>query len=236
MSEGLPSLDDAMTVLFWSAMTIALYAASKRLYRWRPYWWLSPLAVAPVVVVAILLSVGADYREYLQGTRWLLLLLGPTMVAFAVPVFERRHLIRRYWVALTLGVVVGSLTALLTAWGLAFSLGLSDLFRTSMMPRSMSMPFALTVSEDIGGFPELTAIFVVLTGVLGAAMGQLMLHWLPLRSALARGALLGVGAHAAGVAKAHEVGREEGSVAGLVMILVGFVNVLGGGIFALGLV
>ncbi|MFC6214977.1 LrgB family protein, partial [Fodinicurvata halophila] len=55
-------------------------------------------------------------------------------------------------------------------------------------------------------------------------------------SALARGALLGVGAHAAGVAKAHEVGREEGSVAGLVMILVGFVNVLGGGVFALGFV
>lgn len=236
MSEGLPNLDDAMTVLFWSAVTIMLYAASKRLYRRRPYWWLSPLAVAPVVVVAILLSIGVDYREYLQGTRWLLLLLGPTMVAFAVPVFERRHLIRRHWAALTLGVVVGSLTALLTAWGLAFSLGLSDLFRTSMMPRSISMPFALTVSEDIGGFPELTAIFVVLTGVLGAAMGQLMLHWLPLRSALARGALLGVGAHAAGVAKAHEVGREEGSVAGLVMILVGFVNVLGGGVFALDLV
>ncbi|MFC6215925.1 LrgB family protein, partial [Fodinicurvata halophila] len=209
MSEGLPSLDNTMTVLFWSAVTIALYAASKKLYRRWPVWWLSPLAVAPVVVMAILLSVGTDYREYLQGTRWLLLLLGPTMVAFAVPVFERRHLIRRHWAALTLGVVVGSLTALLTAWGLAFTLGLSDLFRTSMLPRSTSMPFALKVSSDIGGFPELTAIFVVLTGVLGAALGQLMLHWLPLRSALARGALLGVGAHAAGVAKAHEVGREE---------------------------
>jgi putative effector of murein hydrolase len=94
------------------------------------------------------------------------------------------------------------------------------------MPRSMSTPFAMTVSGDIGGTPDLTAIFVVITGVFGAALGELMLNWLPLRSTLARGALFGMGAHGAGVAKAHQIGREEGSIAGLVMVLVGLVNVL----------
>ncbi len=236
MSRDMLDTAEPLTILIWSAITIALYALSKLLYRRRSYWWLSPLIVAPVGVIILLLGIGVDYREYLQGTRWLFVLLGPTMVAFAIPVFERRHLIRRHWAALGLGVVLGSVTALATAWGLAYMLGLSDMLRTSMLPRSMSMPFAMEVSSDIGGFPELTGIFVVLTGVLGAALGQLMLHWLPLRSALARGALLGIGAHAAGVAKAHEVGSEEGSVAGLVMILVGMINVIGGGVFALGLV
>lgn len=236
MSQGMLDTAEPLTILIWSAITIALYAFSKMLYRRRPYWWLSPLIVAPVGVIVLLLGIGVDYREYLQGTRWLLILLGPTMVAFAIPVFERRYLIRRHWAALGFGVIFGSVTALATAWGLAYVLGLSDLLRTSMLPRSMSMPFAMEVSADIGGFPELTGIFVVITGVLGAALGQLMLHWLPLRSALARGALLGIGAHAAGVAKAHEVGSEEGSVAGLVMILVGMINVIGGGVFALGLV
>ncbi|WP_245602417.1 LrgB family protein [Fodinicurvata fenggangensis] len=235
MSQDMLESDELLTILIWSAITIAFYVFSKVLYRRWSYWWLSPLVVAPVVVIAIILSVGADYREYLQGTRWLLVLLGPTMVAFAVPVFERRELIRRHWAALSLGVALGSVTALATAWGLAVLLGLSDVLRTSMLPRSMSMPFAMEVSSDIGGFPEITAIFVVLTGVLGAALGQIMLHWLPLRSALARGALLGIGAHAAGVVKAHEIGSEEGSVAGLVMILVGMINVIGGGVFALGL-
>ena len=63
--------------------------------------------------------------------------------------------------------------------------------------------------------------------VLGAIIGQSMLSWLPIRSSLARGALLGVGAHGAGTAKAYELGREEGSIAGLVMVLIGLMNVLG---------
>ncbi|WP_286784444.1 LrgB family protein, partial [Pseudomonas sp. UBA3153] len=69
-----------------------------------------------------------------------------------------------------------------------------------------------------------TAIFVMLTGVFGALVGGLLLKWLPLRSALARGALFGVGAHGAGVARAQEVGSEEGTVAGLVMVLMGLLN------------
>ncbi len=84
----------------------------------------------------------------------------------------------------------------------------------------------MAVSDEIGGVPNLTAVFAILTGVCGAAMGELMLKWLPLRSALARGALFGMGAHGAGVAKATEIGKEEGSIAGLVMILAGLMNLL----------
>jgi hypothetical protein len=82
------------------------------------------------------------------------------------------------------------------------------------------------VAAEIGGLPDLTAVFVVFTGVFGAAIGELLLGVLPLRSALARGALLGAGAHGAGVAKAHELGQGEGSVAGLMLVLIGVTNVL----------
>jgi putative effector of murein hydrolase len=84
----------------------------------------------------------------------------------------------------------------------------------------------MQVSDEIGGIPDLTAIFVVLTGVFGAVIGEILLARLPLRSALARGALFGVGAHGAGTAKAHQIGRVEGAVSGLVMVLVGLLNVL----------
>src|SRR5262249_27111396 len=96
----------------------------------------------------------------------------------------------------------------------------------SLLPRSVSTPFAMAVSNGIGGVPDLTAVFSMITGVLGAAMGEAMLSWLPLRSSLSKGALLGMGATGAGVAKAQELGGEEGSIAGLVMILAGVLNVL----------
>ncbi|MBB2969683.1 LrgB family protein [Mesorhizobium sp. RMAD-H1] len=220
------SNDPLFQTIFWSLATILLYLAAKRLYRRWPCWWLTPLAVTPALLIVIVLMLHSDYRVYIGSTHWLLALLGPATVAFAIPIYQQRALIRRHWPVLLVGVLVGSTTAMLSAWGLASLLGLNETLRLSLLPRSMSTPFAMTVSGDIGGVPDLTAVFVVFTGVFGAALGEVMLHWLPLRSTLARGALFGMGAHGAGVAKAHQIGREEGSIAGLVMVMVGLVNVL----------
>jgi len=222
----MPLSNPYVAMLFWSAATILLYLAAKRVYRRFPMWWLTPLAVTPLLLMALLIGMNENYRSYFGATHWLVALLGPATVAFAIPIYQQRATMRRYWPVLLVGVVMGSSSAMLSAWGLAHLLGLNDAISLSLMPRSMSTPFAMTVSGDIGGTPDLTAIFVVITGVFGAALGELMLNWLPLRSTLARGALFGMGAHGAGVAKAHQIGREEGSIAGLVMVLVGLVNVL----------
>jgi predicted murein hydrolase (TIGR00659 family) len=222
----MPTAEAIALTLFWPVATIALYYFSKALYRRWPLVWLSPLFAAPAVLIAIAVILNASYQDYMRDTHWLLALLGPATVAFAVPIYEQRALIKRYWPILLAGVSVGSTTAMVSAWGLASLFGLDESLRLSLMPRSISTPFAMVVSGDIGGVPNLTAVFVVITGLFGAAAGQTLLRLLPLRSGLARGALFGMGAHGVGVAKAHEIGREEGSIAGLVMVLVGLTNVL----------
>ena len=189
-------------------------------------WWLSPLVVAPGLLILTALSLRTRYPQYLQGTGWLITLLGPATVAFAVPIYERRALIRQYWPVLGLGVLVGSTVAMVSSWLLADLLRLDGGLRLSLLPRSMSTPFAMAVSRDLGGSPEMTAVFVVVTGVLGAALGEVLLARLSLRSGLARGALLGMGAHGVGTARAHQIGQEEGAVAGLVMVFTGVLNVL----------
>jgi predicted murein hydrolase (TIGR00659 family) len=209
----------------WSLATILLYLLAKRVHRRWPRWWLMPLAVAPALLMIAALALNVSYRDYIRGTHWLVALLGPATVAFAVPIYEQRALIRRRWPMLLAGMVAGSLTAVATSWALAYMLGIDGELRLSLLPRSMSTPFAMEVSGEIGGIPDLTAVFVVLTGIIGAAVGDVVLARLPLRSALAKGALFGVGAHGAGTARAHQIGREEGAIAGLVMVLVGLMNV-----------
>jgi predicted murein hydrolase (TIGR00659 family) len=224
--------DPAAQAVFWSAATIGTYLAAKSLYRrWRR-WWMAPLTLTPVLLIATVWLLHTSYADYIRGTHWLVALLGPSTVAFAIPIYEQRALIRNHWPVLLVGVVAGSMTAMLSAWALASMLGLGGALRLSLLPRSMSTPFAMAVSGDIGGVPDLTALFVILTGILGAALGDILLTQLPIRSTLARGALLGVSAHAAGTAKAQEIGREEGSVAGLVMVLVGLLNVLAAPVLA----
>ena len=171
----------------------------------------------------------------MSGTHWLLAMLGPATVAFAIPIYEQRAVIRRHWPVLLAGVIAGSTIAVAAAWGMAEALGVPEAVGRSLMPRSTTTPFAMAVSGEIGGMPELTAVFVILTGIAGGLIGDAMLHWLPLRSALARGALFGMGAHGVGVAKASQIGREEGSIAGLVMILAGLLNLVAAPVIMLAL-
>ncbi len=215
-----------LSILFWSAMTIGFYLLGKMINKRFPSLWTSPLIFPPALLIVLATILHVNYKEYISSTHWLIALLGPAIVAFAVPIYEQRATIRRFWPVLTVGIVVGSITAMVSAWLLASLLGVDGITRISLLPRSISTPFAMAVSSNIGGVPNLTALFVIVTGVLGAALGETLLVLLPFRSNLARGALLGMGAHAAGVAKASQFGQEETSIAGLVMVLAGIVNVL----------
>ncbi|WP_313699548.1 LrgB family protein [Achromobacter sp.] len=213
-------------LLFWPAATVAAYVCARLFYRRFAYWWTSTLVVAPALLLTLAILLHTGYRDYMSGSHWLMAMLGPVIVAFALPLYEQRALIRRYWPVLAAGVVVGSGIAGVSAWLLGSMLDLPPDLRLSLLPRSVATPFAIAVSSHVGGVPDLTAVFVIVTGVFGAAIGQFMCRWLPLRSALARGALFGMGAHGAGTAKARELAAEEGAVAGLVMVMAGLFNVL----------
>lgn len=212
--------------IFWSLITIGLYFFSKSLHRRKPVWWLMPIALTPILIGSVVLLLHADYQDYFHGTQWLVMLVGPVTVSFAIPIYEQRALIREHWPILLIGVLTGSIAALASSWGLAMLLGLDENLRLSLLPRSISTPFAMVVSRGIGGTPDLTAIFVVLTGILGAIIGEFILTRAQINSAIARGACLGAAAHAAGTAQAHKMGATEGAIASLVMILTGLFNVL----------
>lgn len=209
----------------WSFATVGFYWIAKRIYgRW-PRIWFMPIVVTPLLLIALILGLHQTYEHYIHGSGWLVALLGPTTVAFAAPIYEKRAVIRAHWPILLVGAIAGSITAMTTSYGLASLFHLDPSLRLSLLPRSLTMPFALAVSNAIGGVPSLTAFFVVTTGVVGAVVGDAMVSWLPMRSTLARGAFLGMSAHGAGTAKAYQIGREEGTVAGLVMIFGGLLNV-----------
>ena len=215
-----------MVALLWSAATIGAYLGSRAMLRRLPRVGVPPLAMAALILIVAALAVHTSYREYMKATGWLVTLLGPATVAFAVPIYEQRALIRRRWRILALGMLAGSSTSMISAWALATLLGIDEEVRLNLLPRSISTPFAAAVSGAIGGDADLTTLFVIATGLVGMTLAELVLICLPIRSALARGALLGLGAHGMGTAKAHEIGEEEGTIAGLTMVLTGLLNVL----------
>jgi predicted murein hydrolase (TIGR00659 family) len=222
--HGLSSLGN-WHPFFWAAVTLGVYLLTRAIHQRHARWWTAPLLLTWALCFALALCLHTTYGEYIKGTHWLLTLLGPATVAFASPIYEQRATIRRHWPILVVGITTGTVVAIGSSWILASLLGLSPDLRLSLLPRSVSTPFAIAFAEDVGGIPELSAIWVVITGLLGASVGEFLLKYLPLRSSMARGALFGMGAHGVGSARARQFGAEEGSFAGLVMILAGLTSV-----------
>ena len=70
---------------------------------------------AKLVFMLVAIALHTSYHDYIRGTHWLVALLGPATVAFAVPIYEQRRLIRRHWRVLGLGMLAGTATSMLSS-------------------------------------------------------------------------------------------------------------------------
>ena len=207
-------------------VTLALYFANKRLYRRFHRLPLMPLVFTPILLVLILVFGHISYQNYMGEAHWLLWLLGPATIAFAVPVYDNLAVIKRHWMSLTAGVTTAVVVAVTSSVWLARLFTLPDEIQRSLAVRSITTPFALAAAKPIGGQPELVALFVVITGVFGMAVGDALFMRLAIREGMAKGAGFGAASHGAGTARSYELGPQDGVVASLVMMLSGVVMVL----------
>ena len=98
--------------------------------------------------------------------------------------------------------------------------------KNSLLARSISIPFALVLTEKIGGSISLIPLFTVITGLVGMLLGDLILLWMRYKNRIAQGAALGNAAHAMGIARARQRHSLEGVIASLSMIISGIIMVL----------
>ena len=207
-------------------ITLGIYFANKRLYRRFRTLPLMPLVLTPALLVLMLVFGHISWQNYIGESHWLMWLLGPATIAFAVPVYDNLVVIKRHWMSLTAGVVTATLVAVTSSVWLARLFMLPDEIQRSLAVRSVTTPFALAAAEPLGEQPDLVALFVVITGVFGMAVGDMLFLRLSIREGMAKGAGFGAASHGAGTARSYELGQQEGVIASLVMMLSGVVMVL----------
>lgn len=208
-------------------VTIACYWVNKRLYRQYRNVLLMPIIATPVALIALAALTQVSFPQYYAQTHWLVWLLGPTTVAFALPLYEHRNLLRKHWMSITTGVVAATAVSIGTSVLFAQWFGLSEELEKGLVVRSITTPFAIEAEKVLGGPTDLAALFVLLTGVSAMLLGQTVLRFLPnIRSKLATGASWGGAAHGSGVARARQAGEVQAVMASLVMLIAGALNVL----------
>ncbi len=184
-------MPDLPISLLCAAATLVIYYVNKRLYRRWPTLLLMPLIMTPMILVLLLLVTHISWQNYIAESHWLLWLLGPATMAFAVPVYENMDVIKRHWLSLSAGVLTATMVSVCSSVWLARLLSLPESLQRSLAVRSITTPFALAAAKPMGAQPDLVALFVVITGVFGMAVGDVLFYALLSSKAWRKGLDLG---------------------------------------------
>ena len=207
--------------LFGIGITLGAYQLVIAAYEKTRWLFLQPVLVSMLVVIGVLLSCGLTYAEYRKSTEIMNILLGPATVALAVPLYLNLRRIRQlFWPTFTT-LIVGGVFATGICLLLGWWFGAEHMILMTLAPKSVTSPIAMLVAEQIGGVAALAAVFVLITGVIGAIFGPALLSMLGVHSPEARGMALGLTAHAVGTSVALQESEECGAFAALAMSLMG---------------
>lgn len=206
------------TPLLHLTLTLCTFVVASSLYkRLGMHPLLNPVLLSVVVIVFILKSTQTSYETYFQGAQFVHFLLGPATVALAVPLYRQFSQVKRSAAALLISLLCGSITSAVTAVGIAWGLGAGSDSVISIAAKSVTAPVAMGITEQLGGLPSLTAVIVILTGIIGAMIGPLVLNLLRIRDWSVRGFSIGAASHGIGTARAMQVNEVAGAFSGLAM-------------------
>ena len=210
--------------LFGIGITLGAYQVAMAAYERTRWVFLQPVLVSMLTVIGILLLSGLSFAEYKNSVAALTLLLGPATVALAVPLYLNLRRIRQLFWPIIITLALAGTFATVMGVGLAWAFGAEHIMLMSMAPKSVTSPIAMLVADQIGGIAALAAVFVMITGVIGAIVGPSVLRLCRVHHPAAQGMALGITAHAVGTARALQESDECGAFAALAMSLMGVIT------------
>lgn len=205
--------------IIYITLTICIYFFMKQVYNRLKYSLLVPVFTSSLLIVLVLLVFGTSYSDYMSGAKWIDELLGPAVVALAIPLYDHQKLVKKNSFIIILSVLTGSLIGIITGilLGLAFQVEKHLIY--SLAPKSVTSPIAMEITKIVGGAPALAAVYVMVAGISGAMFGPYLMKLLRIRHSLSKGIGFGTAAHGIGTAKALEIGEVEGALSSIAMTL-----------------
>lgn len=192
----------------------------------------NPLLISIAVTIVVLLVGNISYETYNEGAQYLSWFLTPATVSLAIPLYEEFELLKKNAMAVTAGIITGVITSLTTVFVLAVFMKLSHEEYVTLLPKSITTAIGMGVSEELGGYVTITVAVIVITGVLGNMLAEIVCKIFKLKEPIAQGVAIGAAAHAVGTAKAMEMGEIQGAMSSLSLAVAGVVTVIFASVYA----
>jgi predicted murein hydrolase (TIGR00659 family) len=206
--------------LLWLTVTLLVYALADAFSLWtHRHPFANPVLHSMWIIGLFLKLTNTSYTAYFGGAQFVHFLLGPATVALAVPLYENRKVVASAILPMLVALAAGSVTAVASVVLLAEAFGLPREVVLAMAPKSVTAGVAMGISESLHADPSLTAVAVILTGILGAITVTPLMNWMGIKDFRARGFAVGIAAHGIGTARAFQVDAVAGVFAGIAMSL-----------------
>jgi predicted murein hydrolase (TIGR00659 family) len=193
-------------------LTIATYTFCLQLFQRFKTSWLNPLYTSTILTISILLLFNIPLTTYQSGNFIFEQLLQLSVVSFAVPLFKQWPLLKRNIKKICCGVLCGSAFGLISVFLLSQLFHFSQAVLASLIPRAVTMPIALTVSNNLGGITSITVFVVLFSGLFSVIFGPILLERVGIKSKAARGLAMGTSAQMLGANRSLIWGEEEGAL------------------------
>lgn len=210
--------------LAFLALSLGLFELAKEISARLHNPLANPLLLSAVALGAILLLTGTPLDSYETGGSFLSLMLTPATVALAVPIYRQRETLRRNFLPILAGTLVGSAVSIGSVFALSRLVGLDWELLAALLPKSVTTAIALPLSESLGGLTALTAVAVVFTGIIGAVALPSFLKLLKIQDEIAQGIAIGTASHAVGTSRAIELGETTGAMSSLAIGISGLLT------------
>ena len=224
------------SVFFGASISIISYGIGMLLQRKFKLPFLNPLLISIAVSIAVLAIGNISYETYNDtyyvSAKYLSYLLTPATVCLAVPLYEKFDLLKKNLKAVSIGITSGVITSLCSILVMAVFFKLNHEEYVTFLPKSITTAIGMGVSEELGGYVNLTVAVIIITGILGNIIAELVCKIFRITEPVAKGIAIGTSAHAIGTAKAMEIGEVEGAMSSLSIGVAGIMTVVGASLFS----
>lgn len=220
------------SIFFGVMLSLVAYSIGLLLKKKLKLGIFNPLLIAAILIISFLSITKIDYETFNSGAKYISYLLTPATVALAIPLYKQFQLLKQNTAALIIGIGSGVLSSFLSIAAMAILFQFSHEEYVTFLPKSITTAIGIGISEELGGYVSITAASIIVTGILGSIIAELVFKLFRIREPIAKGIALGTASHAIGTAKAMELGETEGAMSSLAIILSGILTVAGVMIFA----
>jgi predicted murein hydrolase (TIGR00659 family) len=212
--------------LFGVLISLLTFELGYILYKKYKLAVLNPLLISILLTIAFLAKFNIPFEDFNKGGQFISFFLGPATVILALPLYKKLSLLKANAMPILIGIAIGSIFAIISVLLLSRIFGLPDELTASLLPKSITTPIGIEVSEQLGGDPSLTIVAIIITGTTGAVTGAFFLRLFKITDKIATGIAIGTSSHALGTTKALELGEVEGAMSGLTIGIAGIFTVL----------